>query len=206
MKLTPDLFVFTDIEASALGAGSFPIEIGWAGVDLVPHHFLIKPHQTWTKEFWNPESEKVHNISWEQLMEEGINPKEAAERVIDAFRQKLIISDNPSYEAKWFLRLFEAVDIKADFVFRNHFDEVMTYIRDLYEAWGEAANIEGTGRWENVQKIIGVTEAVMRTFPHTHRASDDAVQLAATFKILVDPEWDYKAARERFLPIGKVSK
>ena len=204
MTYMPETFVFTDIEASSLGIGSFPIEIGWAGVDMVPHHFLIKPHENWTKRIWNPESEKIHNISWDQLMDEGIDPNEAAERVLDAFRNKIIVSDSPFYEAKWFLRLFETLGIDGQFVRYDPSNKVMTSIIDIYEAWGEAIKADRTGCWKNIEDVIDITEKVMEVFPHTHRASDDAIQLAATFKILVEPEWDYRSARANFLPIGLI--
>lgn len=204
MSFTPEEFIFTDIEASSLDVGSFPIEIGWSGVDLVPHHFLIKPHESWTRVFWNPQSEKIHNISWEKLMDEGIDPLEAAERIIDAFRQKIIVSDSPFYEAKWFLRLFETLGIDGKFVRRDPVNRVMTSIVDIHEAWGEAIKIEGSGRWNNLEEVMDVTGKVIETFPHTHRASNDAIQLAASFKILVEPEWDYRRAREKFLPIGSI--
>lgn len=200
-----ETFVFTDIEASSLGVGSFPIEIGWASVDMVPNHFLIKPHEKWTKRFWNPESEKIHNISWEQLMDEGIDPNEAAERILDAFRNKLIVSDSPFYEAKWFLRLFETLGIDGKFVRRDPVNRVMTSIIDIYGAWGEAIKADGTGRWKKLEDVMDATDRVMEIFPHTHRASDDAIQLAASFKILVEPEWDYISARNNFLPIGLIA-
>jgi phosphoribosylformylglycinamidine (FGAM) synthase-like amidotransferase family enzyme len=80
----------------------------------------------------------------------------------------------------------------------------MTSIIDIYEAWGEAIKADETGRWEKIEDVLDVTGKVMEVFPHTHRASDDAIQLAASFKILVEPEWDYISARNNFLPIGSI--
>ena len=202
MYLTPDLFTFTDIEASGLHHGTFPIEIGWAGLDLVPHHFLIKPHPTWTKDFWSSQAEQIHGISWDQLQDEGIDPIDAADRVIEAFRGQYLVSDNPFYEAKWFLRLFEAVDIKSDFVARNYLGNIMTHIKDVYDAYQHAFRIEGKGYWKDTQHFLGAVEEIERLFPHTHRASDDAIRMAACFKRIADPTWKYKEAAEKFLPVA----
>lgn len=202
MELTPDLITFTDIEASGLHDGSFPIEIGWAGLDLVPHHFLIKPHSTWTFDLWNSAAEQIHGISWEQLQDEGIDPKEAADRIIEAFRGQYLVSDSPFYEAKWFLRLFEAVDVKADFVHRNYLGNVMTHIKDIIDSYRYAVDIEDTGHWKSPEQVLKVIEDVERLFPHTHRASDDAIRMAASFKIIAYPSWDYEEAAKKFLPVA----
>lgn len=205
MDITPDLLVFTDIEASSLSLLSYPVEIGWTGVDLQPHHFLIKPHETWGRDDWSPIAEQIHGISWERLQDEGIDVKDAADRVRSAFHRKLIISDNPSYEARWFYRLFEAVGEPVDFVVMAPVDRLLTRIVHLEQVWTEAVKMEGTGHWTSIQAVLARVEEVMRAFPHTHRASDDAIKMAASVKSLLEPEWDYKAARKEFLPVGEVA-
>lgn len=126
---SPELIIFTDIEANGLGKHTFPIEIGWANLNMDASSFLIKPHPDWSKDLWDHEAEKVHKITWEQLMDEGIPPLDAAERVVEAFKDKIIVSDAPYWEAKWFSILFDKVGVNADFVGSGQSeDEVFTSI------------------------------------------------------------------------------
>jgi hypothetical protein len=63
--------IFLDIEASALGKNSFPIEIGCVLDDEVgPETFLIAPHETWdTDGGWSNLSAEMHGIDLKTLEE-----------------------------------------------------------------------------------------------------------------------------------------
>ena len=104
----------TIIDFEAAGLQSYPIELGWATVDLdagniTAESFLIRPTQDWLENWeWDPEAERIHGISPEQLDREGIDVLDAVARASGALSAGTIYSDAPSYEAFWMGVLFEA--------------------------------------------------------------------------------------------------
>jgi hypothetical protein len=66
-----DVPVFYDCEASCIGG--LPIEIGWAFIDtstgeIQSESHLVKPSLHWDiQPVWDPDAEKLHGISLEQL-------------------------------------------------------------------------------------------------------------------------------------------
>jgi len=66
--LRPD-FAFFDIEAYGLHETSYPIEMGWSDDGLNVTSFLIRPADDWEERDWSWESEKVHGITREQVMD-----------------------------------------------------------------------------------------------------------------------------------------
>ena len=74
-----------DIEASALGAGSYPIEVGVALVQGGPKLIetgarIIRPTPSWRKSgTWSPASEAVHGLSVETLNQHGHDPSEVCD-------------------------------------------------------------------------------------------------------------------------------
>ena len=67
-----EVLVFYDCEASCIGG--LPIEIGWAFVDvptgeIQSESHLVKPPLHWDMQpVWDPDAEKLHGISLEQLL------------------------------------------------------------------------------------------------------------------------------------------
>ena len=70
-----DVPVFYDCEASCIGG--LPIEIGWAFIDtstgeIQSESHLVKPPLHWDMQpGWDPDAEKLHGISLEQLHAQG---------------------------------------------------------------------------------------------------------------------------------------
>lgn len=95
------MIYFLDFEASSLGQGSFPIEIGWMGEDGIGESHLIRPEPGWTE--WSWESEQVHGISRDMLAEHGKPAEEVARRVLEALRPErdVCISDAPDHDQYW---------------------------------------------------------------------------------------------------------
>ena len=88
-----------DLEASGFGRGSYPIEVGFALEDRVVHSFLIKPAPTWLH--WSSDAEKIHGISRDQLLEQGLTPREVALRMNELLRGKILYSDAWSFDSSW---------------------------------------------------------------------------------------------------------
>lgn len=102
-----------DLEASGFGRGSYPIEVGFALEDRVVRSFLIKPAPSWLH--WSVEAEIIHGISREQLLAEGITPREVALKMNDLLRGKILYSDAWSFDSSWMGRLFEEAELVQRF-------------------------------------------------------------------------------------------
>ena len=68
--MTSETPTIIDIEASAFGAGSYPIEVGLALPNGATRCFLIRPEADWTR--WDPGSEAAHGVSRELLAQRGL--------------------------------------------------------------------------------------------------------------------------------------
>jgi hypothetical protein len=118
-KPTP---VFYDCEASDFEG--FPIEIGWAFIDLetgvvVSESHLIQPPESWpVKESWDRAAERLHGITLAQLECEGRPVWEVATRMNAALRGRELYSDAPQDE-NWLRLLFEAAGLEPAFTIRK---------------------------------------------------------------------------------------
>jgi hypothetical protein len=91
------VLAFMDIEASGLGTGSWPVEIGWA-LPFGPKRngaVLIRPVPEWTH--WSSVAEThFHKISRQTLDREGMAPGEALARVEEALYGCEIYVEDPA--------------------------------------------------------------------------------------------------------------
>jgi len=107
-----DRLAFFDIEASGLGPDSFPIEVGWAFASGSSGSFLVRPAPTWTLDAWDPLAEDIHGISYEQVLNQGISPWDAALRLNRLMAppgetRLTVVSDAVEMDTFWLDRLFE---------------------------------------------------------------------------------------------------
>jgi hypothetical protein len=165
--------VFLDVEASGLHASSYPIEVGWCGLDLVATSFLIRPHATWTEDDWSVTSERVHGMTRQQMIAEGVELTEAAARLNAACAGKEIFSDSPSFDQGWLSRLFRDAGVGQAFALQDApmLEALATEISGLDSSEAEA-----------------LRERVGRHYPHTHRAAVDARRAAALFLAVATPD------------------
>lgn len=173
----PEEFIdlrFLDVEASGLHDGSYPIEIAWCGLDLRPVSMLIRPLDEWGEDLWDPEAEKIHGISLRRLAEEGLDAKECAKRLCFSLEGKKVLTDNPWWDVSWLSRLLDCTGTTA------HFG-----VADLIHAT-EQQRLKHDISFQDFDKIV---EGVRKYFPHTHRAGDDALGMAAIFRAFICPEW-----------------
>jgi len=164
--------LWLDVEASALHAGSYPIEIGWCGADLAPVAFLIKPQAKWTIDDWAPDSERIHGISRAHLFEFGFDAHDVANWLNAACTGKIVLSDNPAYDGDWLTQLYHDTGIEQDFE-----------LQDGIDVAGEAAFFSQLSQ-SDVDSYI---ERIKRKFPHPHRAGPDVRRAAAQFLVLAMP-------------------
>ena len=167
--------IFVDLESSGLHARSFPVQYGWCGLDLKPQSFLIRPHTDWTEDREDPGAFDVHGISRIETMRFGLDVKDAAARVAEAFSGKLVATDSTYWDGFWNSVLFSAADQKCPFLFRS-LSDVAEELVDLYDPWC-------VERWEELD------EALNAFYPHTHKADQDSMRLAAMYRMVTDREW-----------------
>jgi hypothetical protein len=105
---------FVDFEASSLGSASFPTEIGWAVVladgSVKSGSCLIKPTTRWTvyANASSAASERLTGITRGMLDQDGLPPREALQRFLEAVGDRDLFSDEPDYDAHWLNMLAEA--------------------------------------------------------------------------------------------------
>jgi DNA polymerase III epsilon subunit-like protein len=112
---------FLDFEASSLRG--FPIEAGLAVFDSEEvRSWLIKPTEEWLGRtrvgdpsrtaplLWDPEAEKLHGISIEQLQAEGLPSRQVAAELMNMLGGRRILSDAPRYEQAWLDQLVAVLD------------------------------------------------------------------------------------------------
>lgn len=121
-----------DIEASALGVGSYPIEVGVALVRGGPHPIeagakMIRPIGVWRESgLWSSASEAVHGLSFETLEQHGHDPGDVCDWLNTLLGQMTIVAtDAPRYDQDWLDTLFDAANRRQQFTV-YHFD-VLTH-------------------------------------------------------------------------------
>lgn len=171
-----------DIEASALGSGSYPIEVGIALVRGPSQAIgtgtqFIRPTEAWLKGgLWSAASEAVHGISLEEIKQQGHPVEDVCDWLNAALGTKTIVAtDAPRYDQDWLDTLFEAAGRKQQFTLYDF--EILTsgFSADQHQQLGH----------------------LLRRTPAPHRAGPDALRLAAN---LMEAHWGYPPRNEPLMP------
>ena len=85
-----------DIEASGVGRGSYPIEVGLALPTGKTHCFLIRPEPEWTR--WDREAEVMHGLNRGVVEAHGRGAPEVASRLNDILRGTTVFSDGWGFD------------------------------------------------------------------------------------------------------------
>ena len=99
-----------DVEASGLGPGSWPIEVGiaWSEAGEVRSwSSLIRPEPDWDPEAWDPVAEEIHGISRLELTQAPAAWTVAME-LLSRVAGRPVYSDAPEYDGRWVRRLLDA--------------------------------------------------------------------------------------------------
>ena len=155
-----------DFEASALGHGSFPIEVAWGWVDTfeIESH-LIRPTEEWLElGYWDEFAEsEIHKIGRAELLDIGAPVEAVAERMIAALSGHAVYSDGPEFDGEWLATLFRAADRPAPIGIES-IDVLLRAQFDVETAW-EAE------------------KAAQKSCPPTHRAGDDVRHLLEIYRL-----------------------
>jgi hypothetical protein len=148
-----------DIEASGLGRGSYPIEIGLAMDDGSARCMIIRPHQDW--QHWDESAEQLHGIARHVLVKYGTDIPEAASLLNRWLRGMTIYSDAWGNDNSWLAMLFEYAELVPQFKIES--------LRSLLDESQVPA-------WHQTKEQVAKDFAFNR-----HRASNDARILQHTF-------------------------
>jgi len=108
--------VYVDLEASGLGAESYPIEVAWKCPETGrSDNFFINPDSVSGWRYWDEFAEELHGIDREQLVREGLSVEDACERLNTALDGVTLISDAPEFDSFWVRRLFAASGMRCHF-------------------------------------------------------------------------------------------
>jgi hypothetical protein len=153
---------FIDLEASGLGASSWPIEVGWCFLKSEPETFLIAPSDDWSRDAWKEQAQALHGVSIETLQQQGRPIKEVCQRLNGALAGADIFSDAPDWDGFWLYRLFSAGDEKQQFSLCD--------FGDLLSGLSPA-------------EIEAITKRATETAPHRHRARDDVLHMRMIYNL-----------------------
>jgi hypothetical protein len=151
--------VILDIEASGLGRGSYPIEVGYVLPDGSCNCFLIKPLDDWR--MWDDNAEQLHGISRTQLFIRGIDIVTVAETLNRELGGMTVYSDAWGHDQSWLALLFDCAERVQGFrlaALRQLLDETQLNV------------------WNDTRQTIENELALGR-----HRASNDARILQQTY-------------------------
>lgn len=149
-----------DVEASGFGAGSYPIEVGVALPDGTGRCFLVRPQPEWTH--WDFQAESIHHISRDQLIENGLPVREAAELLNRWVDGRVAYSDGWGVDRSWIALLYAMAGVVQNFRLET--------IRALLDD-------EQAARWADVKAQVTRELAL-----HRHRASTDAKIIQMTYQ------------------------
>tara|TARA_Y100000588_G_scaffold311763_1_gene338039 strand:+ start:11903 stop:12436 length:534 start_codon:yes stop_codon:yes gene_type:complete len=160
-----DTPIILDIEASGFGSGSYPIEVGVAMPDGALHVWLVKPLDDWVH--WQPSAEQVHGIPREELLREGITPRQVADELNELLAGKTVYSDGWGVDRTWLALLFHEAHVLQGF----KLDSIYGLLSESeWEHWSEQR--------DEVLRLTGMVP---------HRAGTDALVIQKTFIHVKEP-------------------
>jgi len=149
-----------------------PIEIGWAFADpdtgnIHVEAHLIHPVPEWhIASAWDEAAERLHGISRDQLYAKGRSPADIIRRMNEVLADRELCSDAPAWDGDWLRMIVSAGNIEPKFSVSQ---------TDAHTVIGTVAREQA---WE-AKDCLAMMEKIERDYPRTHRAADDARQLAA---------------------------
>lgn len=159
--------VVLDLEASALGLGSYPIEVGLAIMEggtapIRTWSTLVRPTADWEfRGVWSPAAQAVHGIPIHELRREG-RPVDEVCMILNALLRPAsrVVTDAPEYDRDWLARLFDGAGVEQRF-----------YIGGIERLAIECLTKDELRQYEHL----------LRRSRAPHRAGPDAIRLASAF-------------------------
>ena len=163
------LIIFLDFEASSLGKGGFPIEVGWAAEDGTEESHLIRPAPGW--EEWSLEAEGIHSITRDRLLREGTPHDVVARRMVETLTGHEMFASAASWDGQWLSRLLRTAGLPRHALRLRDTDEAQ---RDAVLAVLERSGVP-VGAWRDIlDGILEPARLAAKAEVPAHRALDDA--------------------------------
>lgn len=153
---------FIDLEASGLGAKSWPIEAGWCYTSGKPQAMLIRPDESWPLDQWDENAFALHGVPYEMLQKFGVAPEKVCQALNHALGGKIVYSDAPDWDGFWFYRLFQTAGVRQKFA-----------LCDFYDVFRSMAP-------EKLDEIVARANEIA---PRAHRAVPDVLHMRALFEL-----------------------
>jgi hypothetical protein len=169
---------FIDIESSGLMMGSYPIQYGWCGFDLISRQVLIRPLPNWSPTYFEPSSVEIHGIRRSQLLIDGVDAVDVARTLNEAMAGGTAISDAIAWDRDWTDRLFDDTAVEREFSLET-VDKAFELIAPICDPWC-------------VEREEQLFQCVDQIYPHVHKADKDCLRLAALTRSFIDrpfAEW-----------------
>lgn len=151
-----------DIEASGLGRGSYPIEIGFVTPQEKAYCTLIRPPENW--QHWDESAEALHHIPRSILERNGKDIAFVCNWLNQLLIGKTVYSDGWANDMCWLGQLFNEAEQTQKF----KIESILTLLSE-----------QEREQWTYVHDKIVASEPLMR-----HRASSDALMILKTYKVL----------------------
>lgn len=151
-----------DIEASGLGKGSYPIEIGFVTPQEKTYCTLIYPHESW--QHWDTSAEALHHIPRSILKRNGKDITYVCNWLNQILAGQTVYSDGWANDMCWLGKLFNEAEQTQKF----KIESILTLLTE-----------QEREQWTDVHNKIVASESLIR-----HRASSDALMILKTFKVL----------------------
>ncbi len=148
-----------DVEASGLGRGSYPVEVGVAMPNGDTHCMIIRRQDDW--QHWDDTAEQLHGISRQVLASCGQEPVEVAAHLNYWLAGETVYSDAWGNDSSWLALLFDCAGSVMQFKLES-LRSVLTEEQLQY--------------WHQVKEQVAADNNFRR-----HRASNDALILQKTF-------------------------
>lgn len=158
---------FLDFEASSLADRSHPVEVAWVFEDGRSEAHLIAPAPEWRD--WDSAAERIHGISRDTLVAEGMAHDVVAARMVEALAEHDLFASAPSWDGKWLSALLRAAGMPRRTLRLRDTDEALretatAILRDAVPA----------ERLETTVRDLLAHAAATRSETPAHRALADA--------------------------------
>lgn len=111
--MDPQTPAVIDLEASGLGRGSYPIEVGYVLADGTSFCSLVKPQDEW--QHWDSSAQALHGIQRKHLFERGREVLDLAQSLNQALAGLTLYSDAWGQDNSWLMALYQAAGIWPNF-------------------------------------------------------------------------------------------
>lgn len=163
------MIVFLDFEASSLGKGGFPIEVGWAAENGTEEGHLIRPAPGW--EEWSAEAEGIHGLTRDRLLREGTPHDAVARRMLETLTGHELCASAPSWDGQWLSKLLRAAGLPRHALRLRDTDEVQC---EAALAVLERGGVPAGDRRGILRGILEPARLAAKAATPAHRALDDA--------------------------------